>query len=96
VGYGDVMRGARKVAVAAGAILTLFAVWWVLLTIDVASETGGPCPTNGAVGMTKLGWSWSSFGYVCEARLSDGTRYRYVTRGGGPPDAVLNDGPEGP
>lgn len=90
------MRKVRVAMAAVGAILTLFVVWWVPLTIDVASETGGPWPMNRTAGMTKLGWSWSSFGYVCEARLSDGTRYRYVTRGGGPPDAVLNDPLDGP
>ena len=79
------------IGVGAVLVVTLWSVWWLSLTVSIASETSGPCPMNLTKGMTKLGWSWSQMGYVCEARLSDGSTYRYVARWTEPPEAVVND-----
>jgi hypothetical protein len=84
-------KRSRVMAFLVTSLTALLAAWWITVTIAVGSDTGGPCPNDLTMGMTKLGWSWSEFGYVCEAKLSNGETYRYVARSVWPPKGLLDD-----
>jgi hypothetical protein len=80
----------RRVLVISASVAFVFVLWWLATGVAVAREGYGACDSNRVLGMTKLGWSWSDFGFVCVAKMPDGSDYRYVVRWPSPepPDRI--------
>ena len=83
-------KRSRRVLLVTGSVALLFASWWIATAFAVAREGHGVCESDSVTRMTRLGWSWNDFGFVCVAMMPDGSTYRYVVRWPSPepPDRI--------
>jgi hypothetical protein len=73
-------KRSRRLGLVLGSAALVFAMWWLATAAAIAREGDGVCDSDRVMGMTRLGWSWTDFGFVCIAGMPDGTNYRYVVR----------------